>query len=174
MAYYQASAGDYRTYGYGGDPGFFSSVWKGIKKLAPIVAGFAVGGPAGAIAAGIGRSRPSPATSFPGVGLGFGVPAMGRGMPIRIPKLPGPKRGGVPLPIPIPVGGGAENGACCPSGFHLAKDGSGRCVRNRSMNVANPRALRRAIRREKGFGKLASRMGYTKRKTGTRRKAACA
>ena len=174
MSYYQASAGDYRTYGYGGDPGFFSSLWKGIKKVAPIVAGFAVGGPAGAIAAGIGTKRPSPVASFPGVGMGF-APMMGRGMPIKIPRLPGPKRGGaVPLPIPIPVGGGADNGACCPSGFHLAKDGSGRCVRNRSMNVCNPRALRRAIRREKGFGKLASRMGYTKRKTGTRRKAACA
>ena len=174
MSYYQASAGDYRTYGYGGDPGFFSKIWGAIKKVAPIVAGFAVGGPAGAIAAGIGGRRPSPVTSFPGVGFGPAALGMGRGMPIRIPRLPGPKRGGVPLPIPIPVGGGAENGACCPSGFHLAKDGSGRCVRNRSMNVCNPRALRRAIRREKGFGKLASRMGYTKRKTGTRRKAACA
>ena len=174
MSYYQPLAGDYKTYGYGGDPGFFSSLWKGIKKVAPIVAGFAVGGPAGAIAAGMGTRRPSPVASFPGVGLGL-TPGMGRGMPIRIPGLPSPKgRGGVPLPIPIPVGGGADNGACCPSGFHLAKDGSGRCVRNRSMNVANPRALRRAIRREKGFGKLASRMGYTKRKTGTRRKAACA
>jgi len=46
---------------------------------------------------------------------------------------------------------------CCPSGFHLAKDGSGRCVRNRSMNVANPRALRRSLRRVAGFGKLAQR-----------------
>ncbi len=48
-------------------------------------------------------------------------------------------------------------GGCCPSGFHLAKDGSGRCVRNRSMNVANPRALRRSLRRVAGFGKLAQR-----------------
>ncbi len=174
MSYYQPSAGDYRTYGYGGDPGFFSSLWKGIKKAAPAIVGFAVGGPAGAAAAGAVFGRKPAAPSFPGVGLapgGFGAIRM----PTRIPRLPGPKRGGaVPLPIPIPVGGGAENGACCPSGFHLAKDGSGRCVRNRSMNVSNPRALRRAIRREKGFGKLASRMGYTKRKTGTRRKAVCA
>ena len=174
MSYYRPSAGDYKTYGYGGDPGFFSSLWKGIKKIAPTIIGAAVGGPFGAAIGGAigGAARPATVASFPGVGL---VPGFGRGMPIRIPSLPGPKgRGGVPLPIPIPVGGGADNGACCPSGFHLAKDGSGRCVRNRSMNVANPRALRRAIRREKGFGKLASRMGYTKRKTGTRRKAACA
>lgn len=48
-------------------------------------------------------------------------------------------------------------GMCCPSGFHMAKDGSGRCVRNRSMNVSNPRALRRSLRRVAGFGKLAQR-----------------
>jgi len=50
-----------------------------------------------------------------------------------------------------------STGGCCPSGFHLAKDGSGKCVRNRSMNVANPRALRRSLRRVSGFGKLAQR-----------------
>ena len=52
---------------------------------------------------------------------------------------------------------GQVTGACCPSGFHLAKDGTGRCVRNRSMNVANPRALRRSLRRVAGFGKMAQR-----------------
>ena len=51
----------------------------------------------------------------------------------------------------------AQQAGCCPTGFHLAKDGSGRCVRNRSMNVANPRALRRSLRRVAGFGKLAQR-----------------
>ncbi len=50
-----------------------------------------------------------------------------------------------------------QAGGCCPSGYHLTKDGSGRCVRNRSMNVANPRALRRSLRRVAGFGKLAMR-----------------
>ncbi len=173
MSYYAPQAGDYRTYGYGGDPGFFSKLWKGIKKVAPIVAGFAVGGPAGAIAAGIGSKTQRPA-SFPGVGLGFGgaaIPRLPMPMPggLRIPRIPGRI---APIPIPIPLGGG-ENGACCPSGFHLAKDGSGRCVKNRSMNVANPKALRRAIRREKGFGKLASRVGYVKRKSGSRRAAPC-
>lgn len=46
---------------------------------------------------------------------------------------------------------------CCPTGYHLAKDGSGRCVRNRRMNPANPKALRRAMRRTDGFVKLAKR-----------------
>jgi len=50
-------------------------------------------------------------------------------------------------------GGGADGGAC-PSGWHLAKDGSGRCVRNRRMNFGNARAARRSVRRLKGARKL--------------------
>lgn len=42
----------------------------------------------------------------------------------------------------------------CPSGFHAAKDGSGRCVRNRRMNFGNARAARRSVRRLKGARKL--------------------
>ena len=42
----------------------------------------------------------------------------------------------------------------CPSGWHLAKDGSGRCVRNRRMNFGNARAARRSVRRLKGARKL--------------------
>lgn len=44
----------------------------------------------------------------------------------------------------------------CPQGYHPAKDGRG-CVRNRRTNVANPRALARALRRAEGFEKLARR-----------------
>jgi len=51
-----------------------------------------------------------------------------------------------------------------PSGYHYAKDGSGRIVRNRRMNVANPRALRRSMRRVQGFEKLAKRtIQFTRR-----------
>jgi len=61
---------------------------------------------------------------------------------------------------------------CCPSGFHPNKQTSNAratmgaapgtiCVRNRSMNVANPRALRRGLRRVAGFGKLAQRSKRT-------------
>ena len=51
-----------------------------------------------------------------------------------------------------------------PSGYHFAKDGSGRLVRNRRMNVANPRALRRSMRRVQGFEKLARRtITFTRR-----------
>jgi len=50
--------------------------------------------------------------------------------------------------------GGIGDGGACPSGFHLAKDGSGRCVRNRRMNFGNARAARRSVRRLKGARKL--------------------
>ena len=42
----------------------------------------------------------------------------------------------------------------CPSGWHPAKDGSQRCVRNRRMNFGNARAARRSVRRIKGATKL--------------------
>jgi hypothetical protein len=41
-----------------------------------------------------------------------------------------------------------------PVGFHYAKDGSGRIVRNRRMNPLNASAARRAIRRIKGARKM--------------------
>jgi len=48
-----------------------------------------------------------------------------------------------------------------PRGFHLCKSKHGckhgQWVRNRHMNVTNPRALRRAVRRAHGFAKLAMR-----------------
>lgn len=52
-------------------------------------------------------------------------------------------------------GGGGSAGVACPSGFHPAKDGSGRCVRNRRMNPLNPRAFRRSVRRLKGARRFA-------------------
>lgn len=62
--------------------------------------------------------------------------------------------GGVPMTSP----------GCCPTGYHFNKSMTRTgappgtvCVRNRAMNVANPRALRRSLRRVSGFGKLASR-----------------
>jgi len=62
--------------------------------------------------------------------------------------------GGVPMTSP----------GCCPTGYHFNKSMSRSgappgtvCVRNRAMNVANPRALRRSLRRVSGFGKLAAR-----------------
>jgi len=171
MSYARRPMGDYKTYGYAGDPGWLSSLWKGIKKIAPAVIGGLVGGPAGAIigAAGGGvsatpKTPPSlPGTvggaiSFPGgtsIGLGFqpGVMVPGQG---RLPPFTATGAGVLP--------GGGRGGTLMPSGYHFAKDGSGRLVRNRRMNVANPRALRRAMRRAQGFEKLAKRaINFNKR-----------
>jgi len=173
MSYYLARPmGDYKTYGYAGDPGFLSSLWKGIKKIAPIIIGGAIGGPVGAAIGGIGgggaviRTPPSPyqlpgtvagQVSFPGgtsVGLGFQAPMVpGRG---RLPPFTATGAGVLPA--------GGRGGPLVPSGFHFAKDGSGKLVRNRRMNVANPRALRRSMRRVQGFEKLARRtISFTRR-----------
>jgi len=70
----------------------------------------------------------------------------------------------------LPAGG--RGGQLMPSGYHFAKDGSGRIVRNRRMNVANPRALRRSMRRVQGFEKLARRtISFTRRVKMKKRKS---
>jgi hypothetical protein len=61
------------------------------------------------------------------------------------------------------IGAGAEYmmgpGGCAPKGFHMSKPRGGQCpstphlVRNRRMNVANGRALSRAVRRLHHFAR---------------------
>ena len=171
MSYARRPMGDYKTYGYAGDPGFLSGLWKGIKRFAPAVLGGLIGGIPGAVAGLPGggggpmtpKLPPPPgqfggAVSFPGgtsIGLGFqpGVMIPGQG---RLPPYTATGPGVLP--------GGGRGGQLVPSGYHFAKDGSGRLVRNRRMNVANPRALRRAMRRAQGFEKLAKRaINFNKR-----------
>ena len=172
MSYYQRPMGDYKTYGYAGDPGFLSGLWKGIKKIAGPVIGGLIGGPAGAIIGGLGSGgKPQPGTAmtvpgqvagqvtFPGgtsIGMGF---APGTAMTPGQGRLPPFTATGAGV-----IAGGGRGGAMVPSGYHFAKDGSGRIVRNRRMNVANPRALRRSMRRVQGFEKLARRtITFTRR-----------
>ena len=172
MPYYRYPAGDYRTYGYGqGDPGFLSSLWKGIKKIAAPAIGFAIGGPAG-LAAGLslGGARTPPIMAPVQKPMPRQAIALRAG-PIAARSTdyypPVPQFAGRQMTAPRPggmenLGGGAAG--CCPVGFHLSKDGSGRCVRNRRMNVANPKALRRSMRRVQGFEKLAKRtISFTRR-----------
>ena len=171
MTYARRPMGDYKTYGYAGDPGFLSGLWKGIKKVARIAAPFIPG--IGGIVAGavVGQGgggggalmKPSPgiyggALTFPGgTGLQLGyqpgqVQLGGQRVPPYTASGPGV----------LPYGGRGQPGM--PSGYHYAKDGSGRFVRNRRMNVANPKALRRAMRRAQGFEKLARRsINFNKR-----------
>lgn len=157
--------GDYKTYGYAGDPGWLSSLWKGVKSIALPIIGGMLGGPVGAAvgtaAAGGGKPKPGRALSVPGTFQG-GVAFPG-GMSVIGGYTPGtiiPGQGRLP-PFTatgagvLPMGG--RGGVCAPSGYHFAKDGSGRMVRNRRMNVANPKALRRSLRRVQGFEKLVRR-----------------
>jgi len=162
VAYYQGDyyQGDY----YQGDPFLGALLGKGIgwlakkvfkRKLSP-----GAQAQAGAMVVGKGTGMARRA-ALPAAGL-----AVASGMTI---PLPGPFQmqpgaflpGGKPLFSRVqaaqPQTAMMPQAGCCPSGFHMAKDGSGRCVRNRSMNVANPRALRRSLRRVAGFGKLAMR-----------------
>ncbi len=173
MSYAQRPVGDYRTYGYAGDPGFLSSLWKGIKKVAKFIPGpiGMLAGAAGAVGA-IGKMQPPPGQfpqrqgSMPGMGYGavdaLGRPWMTTGMGRSLTKGAPPN---------VPYGPGAAAGVACPTGYHLAKDGSGRMVRNRRMNIANPRALRRAMRRVQGFEKLAKRTITFTRRTKMKKRA---
>ena len=171
MTYARRPMGDYKTYGYAGDPGFLSSLWKGIKKIAPTIIGGMIGGPVGAVIGGGGgggqvATRPPVLTQQPGGGATYGgAVTFPGGMQIgAVTQRPGVGR----LP-PYTAAGpgvlpGGGQGTMVPSGYHWAKDGSGRLVRNRRMNVANPKALRRAMRRAQGFEKLARRsINFNKR-----------
>lgn len=170
----------YNRRGYGmttyqaiGDP-FLGSIIKGVGKVVggvAKVAGGVIGGPAGGILSTVG-----------GVlgGGGGGVSAVPSIRPISItgslPGLPGMPQVGVSLPQryagPTVPGLGipytTTPGAMKPSGYHLNKSGyflktgqyvppGSRWVRNRSMNPANGRALRRAIRRAKSFDTTVKR-----------------
>ena len=161
MAYYQGDyyQGDY----YQGDP-FFGALlgmgvsWLGKKLLgrgakaagttaiARVGAGAATGIATGAAATGIGAAA---------LRYGSSLWAQQREpMNLRITQA---------LGAPGAAGPTAVAGCCAP-GFHMNKAATRAghppgtvCVRNRSMNVANPRALRRSLRRVAGFGKLAMR-----------------
>jgi len=156
MSYYQRPMGDYKTYGYAGDPGFLSSLWKGIKSVGKTLFSTAVE---------VSRAAPEGQLlpSFPGVGMG--PQASGAKPQMYLPAFPG--QGRLPPytatgPGVLPMGG--RTGQMMPQGYHLDKRTRTRLVRNRRMNIANPRALRRAMRRVQGFEKLAKRtISFTRR-----------
>src|SRR5215472_2403093 len=146
MSYYQ---GDF----YQGDPGFLSFLGKGLGFLGP------VGKIAGGIISKFGRSRVGQAivqhptlSAAGGSGLlGAGMGAAG-GMMMRPSGTPAAL--GMRMMAPGPAGVSAR-------GFHMSKPRRGvppHLVRNRRMRVTNPRALRRAIRRARGFERLARKV----------------
>lgn len=94
-----------------------------------------------------GQSKAIPIVAGVATAAGRVLPAIGRVLGSRTVAA-----GSTGLAIGSLFGGGG--GGACPSGEHLAKDGSGRCVRNRRMNFGNARAARRSVRRLKGARKL--------------------
>lgn len=164
MSYYQGDyyQGDY----YQGDPFFgaligMGATWLGKKLLgrAAKTAGTAAIARTGA-AAGTGLVTGAATGMMIAPALG----AIGKVARLVAPSVFGPAKTIFQRPTFEAAGGDCG----CQSGFHPNKSiGRGRstmgmapgtyCVRNRSMNVANPRALRRGLRRVSGFGKLAAR-----------------
>lgn len=166
--------GDY----YRGDPGLFGSIGKALKSVGRVaigaVKGFATGGPLGAVTGGARALLPS------GGGL-IQVPPPFAGPiapflpsfppPMQIPQTTGPVGTMTPqgfLPGLCNIKGTRPNKSAY---YRGVRDDQGRltgtallvpkgsvCVKTRRLNVANPRALRRAIRRARGFAKLARRV----------------
>lgn len=141
MPYYR---GDY----YRGDY-YRGDLWGSIKKVASGVIGFATGGVGGAVQAlaGPGRQPPAPPAAMMG---GSQLPHFSGLNPFSFTQKGGP---------------------AVTKGYHLNKSNEydpsqhgkivvpkhSKLVRNRHMNVANPRALARAARRAHGFLHMASK-----------------
>jgi len=181
MSYYQGDyyQGDY----YQGDPFLGALIgagatWLGKKLLgrgaaraaiAPVGAAALVGTGTGMVVGGVGTeiARLGANTLWSrmrGAAPRFGL---GIGSQYQPPRLPQSLQRGPSTQTLVMTG--TAGGACsCPSGYHPNKTTTKMghppgttCVKNRSMNVANPRALRRSLRRVAGFGKLANRARKT-------------
>lgn len=97
------------------------------------------------------------------------VATPGARFPTEDPRTPAPGLPGARQALPAAAG-------ACPAGFHLNKGTywtqagvvypGTRCVKNRRMNPLNPRALRRAIRREGSFECFAKALGMRSSTTG--------
>jgi len=157
--------------------GDWGDIWTGVKEVGKSILGGALANWATGWAEPARQVPPSPPMAYPkpqaympgGSPVGLGPQQF---LPARVPgqgRLP-PFTATGPGVLP----GGGIQGFGAPRGYHLAKDGSGKLVRNRRMNIANPRALRRAMRRVQGFEKLAKRtISFTRRVKMKKRKAPC-
>jgi len=159
---YMQSRGDYLGGGYQrGDPGFFGDLWSGAKRFGSQLIRRS---PVGAVIETVmgpqifNGGLPSPSD----VGGPAGFQEFPAGQTTGHTHA---TKGGTAL-VTTPHNG-CPTGGECPRGMHLNKSGywtkdgfiapRTKCVTNRTMNVGNARALRRSIRREQGFVKLAQR-----------------
>lgn len=138
MSYYMGDyyQGDY----YQGDPGFFSFLGGLAKKAVGLIPGV---GPIASTALGaLGGGGSKMVKMAPGMAIQKIGPIV-----TRIAKRPGVRMGAL----------GAAGLAAGYGAAKLAGRGGVAGRRRRRMNVCNPRALRRSIRRTQGFAKLAMR-----------------
>jgi hypothetical protein len=145
--------GDYYAGGRG-DPGigsFFSSLARGAGAMIKSFVGLPSAGGAGAIT----RVIPKAATA------GRAIIARGGQIIRQHPALSAAGAAGVIAAGGVAVGrmGRAgvapeDFGGVVPRGWHISRK-TGNVVKNRHMNVCNPRALRRSLRRAHGFAKFA-------------------
>ena len=180
---YAYQRGDYYRGDYYRGDGILSGIGKVLKGAVGAVAGglggFVKGGPVGAVVGAVKGGT----TAVLGSGKSS-LPAPPPAMTVSGPMGVGTSIVGF-RPPPVPVGGEREwditsafpggrpltytQGGLCPSGYRLNKSGHWRkngtyvpagsiCVKCRKMNVTNPRALRKGIRRAQGFAKLAKRV----------------
>lgn len=160
MPYYRGDyyRGDY----YRGDPG----ILKAIGKIGGAIAGFVTGGPAGAVAGHSAGGRIGSALEGPKQGAVVQGPFITTpgGTSISVGQVQLPSLGGAISSIGNALLPGTPFGppsssmsGDCPRGFHLDKKTRSYCVRNRSTNPLNPRALRRALSRAERFEKIARR-----------------
>ena len=131
-------------------PGPIGAVSRGVSLLGGVVGG---GGTRAASAVGV--LRPTPFN-----------PSQMTATRMRLPSRPQATQAGLMDMLPdIGVEGpGVFTAKGCPPGYHLAKDRSGRCVRNRRMNPLNHRANMRAARRLVAFRKAVVRTEKALRK----------
>jgi len=176
---YAYQAGDYYRGDYYRGDGILAGIGGAIKGA---VTGLVKGGPIGAIAGAIkggttgllgsGKSSLPPPPINMGTGIGSPIPSLGSGL-VAFKPPPVPVGGDRQWDIGSMLPGGRPltytQGGLCPAGYRLNKSGHWRkngtyvppasvCVKCRKMNVTNPRALRKGIRRAQGFAKLAKRV----------------
>ena len=141
-----------------GDPGFFGNLFHAVTGvIGGAVGGFIKGGPLGGIAGALGGAVHATASNIGSSTLEAGGSATALTPQLRASHAAALARGTPAMHAAaagraMPGAGGGGGG-----GFHPAKDGSGRMVRNRSMNWANHRALGRAERRIRSAVKHFSR-----------------
>jgi hypothetical protein len=153
MGYYQ---GDFYR-GYRGDPGFFGFLGGLAKSAVGLIPGIGPG-----LSSMLTRAPKVAAPAAAGLVSAGGMSMIKRGAAAvggAIVKHPVLSAAGAAGAIGAASGAVAGRMGMVPhgqKGMHISKK-TGNMVRNRHMNVCNPRALRRAVRRAHGFSKLAMR-----------------